>query len=69
MKLALELELSRRDAAALQDMQRHGLAETGLARVALRRLLREWSLTPEHAPPGVATREELAAELRREMRG
>ncbi len=70
MDLNLTLELTRRDAAALRQMKAHGLrSEGGIVRAALRRLIREWDLTPEHAPPGVATREELAAELGREMRG
>ena len=69
-RLKLALEFTRREEAGLRSMKSHGLvSEAGIVRVALRHLLREWDLTPEHASPGVATREELAAELHRELRG
>ena len=68
--MKLTLLLTRRDEAALRSIKSYGIhSEIAIVQVALRRLIRTWDATPEYAPVGVVTREELAAELKREMLG
>lgn len=51
MDLKITLELTRRDEAALRSIKSYGLhGDTGIVRVALRRLIRMWNATPEYAP-------------------
>lgn len=66
--MILALLLTRRDEAALRCIKSYEIhSEAAIVQVALRRLIRIWDATPEYAPPGVATREDLAAELKREI--